>query len=656
MLGWMLKRGDNAPVARDEADVTDYDQPDTPAPVFAARAIKSALFGTPAPREARSATAKTATAKSSQEPEPSSKTPPRPQGILLTPGTGTTRRKRVSFGHDLVGKAKSNDMAASKKTGDAHRRSRLTQALEDSRSKGGSESKSTAQQQADNGSEDEWEEEDEDDHCHHDITLDLNEPRSQSGQYWKDEFKKYQQEAKVEMEKLLRYKQLAKSYAHEKDAEAIKLAEMLRDEQQKVIQMEKKIVENASNIVSKRERDDVDASSDVLSKLAKQTAQAVQYRQRVQELEEQLERLRASRNEDDDAAADAEASSRRRRQAASPRTQKTIMETQRELRRARSQLKEMNDLREQVSSLKAQLRAAKRQASSGQQEETNGDETTRAQLRQAREQVRSKDKELEQLKEEFEAFRKESQAHDEDTRAVLERAHVKIAELKKEVRTLKATNTDRVRPNSWHPNSQDDDMIKDVLSPQHQGRSKYNPTTTGGDSIEVNLSNATSRTLREKFQQDSSASAVAKDTEPPSNHLENRPRLQQPRWQPFVPRSPRNRAYLGEGLSERAQNGASITRPKSAVPDLPALAKSIARSGRRGSMSEDEPVDLVHNDFRRLGGGEVSGIGNSTILGNTSKSILPPERRAAAIARIEQRMAEKKAQRRAGHDKENVRP
>lgn len=135
MLGWMLKRGENAPDAADEQgaylsihqsssiarhlqilttgfglDTTSLDQPDTPAPVFAARAIRSALFGTVAPssdetlhKGSHEETSKQ-TATSFNGPD----TPSKPQGILLTPGTGTSRRKRVSFGRDIGSRSKPN--------------------------------------------------------------------------------------------------------------------------------------------------------------------------------------------------------------------------------------------------------------------------------------------------------------------------------------------------------------------------------------------------------------------------------------------------------------------------------------------------------------------------------------------------------------------
>jgi hypothetical protein len=529
-----------------------------------------------------------------------------------------------------------------------------TQATEDSQKK-------------EDESDDEWEEADDDDHCNHDITVDLNEPHSQSGRYWKEEFEKYQKEAKVEMGKLLQYKQRAKSYAHEKDAEAVQLAEMLRDEQQKVIRMEKKIVENASQIASIQASDADDAPPELLSKLTKQTALVVQYRSRIQDLENQLATLLVDKEE-----AEPDLAGRRRRQLASPRTQKTLIETQRELRRARTQVKELGDLREQVASLKLQLKQAKKQDAP---KPTDGDMTAR-QLREAKEEIKRKDEQLQQLRVEFDMFRQESEAHNEDTRAVLERAHNKISDLKKEVRALKASNLDRPRPNSWHPqvettsqetNEQENMALMSgglpILPISKTGKQPEDSMVN--QSIEVNLSDVKSQTLREKFQEgaEQPGSVFHENTQPKAiSSLAQRPKLEQPRWQPFVPRSPRNRAYLGEVLTERIQNGGATwaaTKPKGIVaPDLPALGRALSKSKRSSNTeNEEEGVDLMQNGFARLGGPDVDGYGNSTILDNTARSILPPERRAAAIARIEQRMAEKKrTHKRKGLDKENVRP
>ncbi|KAG5660595.1 hypothetical protein KAF25_003201 [Fusarium avenaceum] len=680
MLGWMLRRGENAPEVVNDGDTTQIDQPDTPAPVFAARAFKSALFGTPARpiNQSTRATSKDKNSRNDQE----SQTPPRPQGILLTPGTGTTRRKRVSFGQDVKKNTNLN------KEPEPRQRTRLNDALEKASK---SVSRKSGVQQDQNDSSDEWEEADDEDHCTHDITIDLNEPHSQSGRYWKEEFEKYHEDAKAEMEKLLKYKQLAKSYAKQKDEEAIELAVKLKEEQQKVIEMERQIAEGASKIASKRGDRSDDVSAELLSTLTKQTALAIQYRTRVQELEDQLEEFLRDREDDPDSKG------HKRRQATSPRTQKTLIETQRELRRARMQVKEAGELRDQVTSLKTQLRAAEKRAALAEAKnetrvnalekaeneplrEGSRAQELRAQLREAREENRKKDEELRQLKQEFEAYRNETQAHNADTNAVLERAHTKIAELKKEIKTLKAGDHDvheqhdpAVRPKSWHVQTDPGHLGEEVSKPRNvasdegfrdrrpdMARRSFDFKDLEDGTTDLKITDPKIPSLRQKFHEDGHPKATKSDigiSKPLSSKISSKPDIGRPRWQPFVPRSPRNRAYLGEEITKRLETGgATPGRPSDddiAVPDLPALAKSIARSKRTASAEKmDDKIDLLQDHYARLGGPDPN---NSALMANASR--LPPERRAAAIARIEQRMAEKKRARgRKGFDKENVRP
>ncbi|KAK7432525.1 hypothetical protein QQZ08_001090 [Neonectria magnoliae] len=665
MLGWMLRRGEDAPDVAGDADTTQIDQPDTPAPVFAARAFKSAIFGTPArPSDARGTRSTVDQANTTMEQD--SKTPQRPQGILLTPGTGTSRRKRVSFGQDVGGKKTNGSLLA--KATETHQRMRLNDALEKASQNLAKTTthKPTTQRGRDDESDDDWEEEADDEDLCQDVTVDLNEPHSQSGKYWKEEFEKYHEDAKAEMEKLLKYKQLAKSYAKQKDAEANELAEMLKEEQQRVIAMEKQIAEGASRMVSKRGDQSNETSPELLSTLTKQTALAVQYRTRVQELEDQLENVLRDREDDD------ETKGRKRRLATSPRTQKTLLETQRELRRARNQVKELGELRDQVSSLKSQLRAAEKRAA---KVETRGKAETdvpvegsraqelRTQLREAKGESRKKDEELRQLKEEFEAFRRDTKTREEDTKGVLERAHNKIADLKKEIRTLKATSSEPAqRPKSWHPQTGVDALTNPSSKPTTNSiaRRSFDLADLEEDSMELEAPAGGGRTLREKFHDDAIPRITQSDIgpRPISMTLVERPNLVPPRWQPFVPRSPRNRAYLGDEITKCIQNGgATSAAPKTkdtTAPDLPSLAKSIARSSRSRPTDKNEaPVDLLQDRFARLGGPDVN---DSAFVANTSKSTIPPERRAAAMARIEQRMEKKRAQRQKGHDKENMRP
>lgn len=612
----------------------------------------------------------------------SSRTPQRPQGILLTPGTGTTRRKRVSFGQDVKKNANPN------KEPESRQRTRLNEALE--KASKSVNQRNEAQQDQDNSS-DEWEEADDEDYCTHDITIDLNEPHSQSGRYWKEEFEKYHEDAKAEMEKLLKYKQLAKSYAKQKDAEAIELAVKLKEEQQKVIEMEKQIAEGASKIVSKRGDRPDESNSDLLATLTKQTALAVQYRTRVQELEDQLEEFLREREDEPDS------DGRKRRQATSPRTQKTLLETQRELRRARMQVKEVGDLREQISSLKSQLKAAEKRAAKAEannetknstNEKTNNEplregpraQELRAQLREAREENKKKDEELRKLRQEFEAYRNETQAHNADTNAVLERAHTKIAELKKEIKTLKMGDHDApdqddyaARPKSWHVQSDAGRLAEEGTKPRHNtrdngnrdrrhnmARRSFDLTDLEGETMELKTTDPNVPSLRQKFSDDAAPRVSKSDigtSRMVSSSLGNKPDIGRPRWQPFVPRSPRNREYLGGEITKRIETGGETPSQPNfeeiTVPDLPALAKSIAQSKRTASTEKvDEKIDLLQDHYARLGGTDPN---NSVFTANASK--LPPERRAAAIARIEQRLAEKKRARgRMGFDKENVRP
>ena len=71
----------------------------------------------------------------------------------------------------------------------------------------------------------------------------------------------------------------------------------------------------------------------------------------------------------------------------------------------------------------------------------------------------------------------------------------------------------------------------------------------------------------------------------------------------------------------------------------------------------DVQIDLLQDRFARLGGPDTAQDKLKDVSkANNMKGLLPPERRAAALARIEKRMAEKRAKRRDGLDKENVRP
>ncbi|GJC93657.1 urease accessory protein [Colletotrichum higginsianum] len=616
-----------------------------------------------------------------------SRTPLKPQGILLTPGTGTSRRKRVSFGHDVLdnkkvdnkkGKGKDTDERPGKfpdsfadSTSDsASKRTKLTEALENSRrNKGTASSRERSQTRSGTArgddAEDEWEEAD-DDQCTQDITIDLNEPHSRSGKYWKSEFEQYHQDAKAEMEKLLKYKQLAKSYAKMKDAEAIDLNAKLKEEQEKASQMEKKISEMAAQIASKRVSGEERDNPQLMKDLAKQTAVAVEYRTQVKELAALLE----NREGDDD---EGDAQSRRRRQAASPRTHKTLLETQRELRKARAQVRENGQLREEVERLKSDLLFAEQRANKlaeenkrlAEQQPLQNKETapSNKDVDEVQEMCRRKDEELRKLKSDFESYRADAEATQEDTRRILEKATEKINELKKEIKTLKAGSAEASKtkgattasadrePVAREHRAQDNDRLVTTSKVQKPSVDTDRRSLELVESLGRKLNETKSQNLRDKYQQDADSLSSEEDEpvaapmrRPQSEIFSNRVELDKPKWRPFIPRSPRNREYLGPDLNERIVTSSEVPSGTTPMP-----------RHRFASKANSHPVDLLEDRFARLGGPDIDA--SAMMTANMSRSTLPPERRAAAIARIEQRKADKRrAVSGQSSNKENVRP
>ncbi|KAK2040474.1 hypothetical protein LZ31DRAFT_504289 [Colletotrichum somersetense] len=689
MLGWVLRRGLEGASGGNRAnadDTTQIEQPDTPAPVFAARALKSAIFGTPA-RQDDDNTANMAHRRDADDSDAESRTPLKPQGILLTPGTGTSRRKRVSFGHDVLdnkkfdnkkGRGKENDERLGKfpesftdSGGDsASKRTKLTEAMENARRNKGTANPRERSQTCANGTrgddaEDEWEEE-EDEQCTQDVTIDLNEPHSRSGKYWKSEFEQYHQDARAEMEKLLKYKQLAKSYAKMKDAEAIDLNAKLKEEQEKVAQMEKKISEMAAQIASKRASGEERDNPQLMKDLAKQTAVAVEYKTQVKE----LEALLGDRDGDEDEGDGAR--SRRRRQAASPRTHKALLETQRELRKARAQIKENGQLREEVERLKSDLLFAEQRASklaeenkrlAEQQPSQNKEPASSSkEVEELKEATRQKDEELRKLKSDFEAYRTDAEATQEDTRHILEKATDKINELKREIKTLKAGSAEAPKsrtaansladrePVAKEHRAQDNDRLAVTSKAQKPSVDTNRRSLDLVESLGKKLNATKSQNLRDKYQRDAESLSSEEEElvkEPPrrpqSEIFSSRVNLDKPKWRPFIPRSPRNREYLGPDLNERIVTSSEI--PSGATP---------APRHRFASRDNNTHIDLLQDRFARLGGPDIDA---SYMAANMSKSTLPPERRAAAIARIERRKADKKrAASGQGNNKENMRP
>lgn len=558
-----------------------------------------------------------------------------PGGILLTPGTATSRRKRVSFGSEVVpsdGHEKKSEFKIDKSArrpnlfGDANRkessRTALAIALDNARKQSNkrtcatapippaienapkSEKSAALDKEAEEG--DVWEEVDDDDRDDRDdrdidITIDINEPHSHSGRYWKSEFYRYQEDAKLEMGKLLKYKQLAKSYAKMKDAEAADMQTKLKDEREKVSQMETRISELAGQIARKR----MDASDrdyqDLINDLTRQTARAVQYRTEVEKLEALLQK-----NKDAGSLLTS---------AASPRTQKTILETQRELRRARDQLVELAQNKEEVRRLKIALRAAEKRVSTN--EESSGESKrlaaklaaseTRAEMlsikvedlerrvQQVEDDRRQKGKDLRLLQRKYDSLKDDAKARVGEAEQLMRRKNEEIANLRKQIRQATASvSTSKAAPD-FLGSTDDFEIAKDDDS--------VVPAMTDTASAKLAL-------LRRRREAEPLRLAVKL---PQANVL---PEL-----------SGANRSQPEKGRSRTAALPIQRVRQTSSVASKAATAE------------QDDPVAAA-----------------AAAAADASRLSISSERAAAAVARIEMRRAQRKRELELARNKENMQP
>ncbi|MCJ1393823.1 hypothetical protein MMC18_006699 [Xylographa bjoerkii] len=306
--------------------------PETPAPLFAVRAFKSALFGTPALEKdkeddelqlpivqhvsteiidlphspARSPAVSDNNIVAQQSKMDLLLSPAK--GILLTPGTGATRRKTVSFGAladfnkgltksgpNQEGKGSTDLTAVSSSEsgltsqGNRRRETGLRRTLFDVQGKtsefklreGGllpedqtiTDPTYKADDLAGKALTDSS-----------DITVDLKHPLSRSGQHWKNEYQRDHENSKKEMRKLIHHAQAAKSYAIKRDAEALNLSEKLKQALARSAEMETRVSQLASQLSQSAGQQSKNPSNqaELLSELANQTANSLRYKQKAE--------------------------------------------------------------------------------------------------------------------------------------------------------------------------------------------------------------------------------------------------------------------------------------------------------------------------------------------------------------------------------------
>lgn len=226
------------------------------------------------------------------------------KGILLTPGTGAARRKNVSFGglafNEKVGKEESHqadpkllpivDNPSIIEAVPQRRQTNLTKALykarictiKDDKSaepKEPDEKETSVRPEVEPKAQDEDKEDIVADSADH--TVDLNHPFSRSGQHWKAEYERYFKNSDREMKKIIKYGQSVKSFAAKKDSEASYLGEKLDQELSKVAEMEAKVSALAAQLAAARVQGSEESDQGKLvEELSKQTALAVRYQQK----------------------------------------------------------------------------------------------------------------------------------------------------------------------------------------------------------------------------------------------------------------------------------------------------------------------------------------------------------------------------------------
>ncbi|KAJ5775314.1 uncharacterized protein N7511_000325 [Penicillium nucicola] len=400
MLDWMKgnEQGEDSKL---------FEPPETPAPVFAIRAFKSALFGTPGADEEDGKHVSKPTISPHQRSKTGEDAMLNPTGsptksILVTPGTIVNRRKTVSFGESVVDNEGKRPGSASKPArtppnptgnlsiqwmsgssdGSGKPRSRLTQTLMDARDNASKNVDSV--QSEETGGEVKPVSSRTKEIPDEDVTINLEDPHSESGKYWKTEFDNYRLRTNKEIKKLIHYRSIAKSYARKKDFEAMRLADKLKEEEEKVAEMERHVSRLASTMVGEGSKVD---KEQLIQDLTKQTALALQYKQQVTALRSTLEKH--------DVVSDAAYITENQKEESSSKPPSDELRVVRqELKEANTKIEEMQRHQSELSTLQTLAQSSEKKAQTLEQENNTLKQTlARVKQEMSRYEGRRKDKE-----------------------------------------------------------------------------------------------------------------------------------------------------------------------------------------------------------------------------------------------------------------------
>ena len=308
------------------------DQPETPAPQFAFRALKSALLGTPHVKQIPPSKdngqyvvdGHTASMHEANKPSRAPRLGPPlspTKGILVTPGTGANKRKTVSFGSLMPAGGDSTSSLFPEKpltsnvavthlqnsviqepARPTEKEAKMAPSLFEAHLKDSQQRisrRSALQTLEKQGATSLGQREDTRPVVPIcllpnglDTTVDLNMPCSASGKHWKEEYEHYHRKSNRELKRIIKHGQTIKSYAHRKDSEAMSLSQKLNSELDKVAAMEARVSELATELAEARAHGSTDQgdSADLLTELAKQTTLAILYKQKADKYKAFLDR------------------------------------------------------------------------------------------------------------------------------------------------------------------------------------------------------------------------------------------------------------------------------------------------------------------------------------------------------------------------------
>ena len=709
--------------------------------MFAARALKRAFFGTPAPPiedtvlEVKTEN-ETIGDTVNRDSQCNGVSPTKLPGILLTPGTATTRRKTVSFGTEVSDKseknikgqagAKSSQTTSTQKersSNRVHRKTPLTETLELAREikpgqgdaernrgqcqpqpvidlskdRNGVEQESAKQSSVAESNMQQTSNEDllqevlleETDG---DMTMDLNEPHSQSGKYWKSEYEQYHDEAKAEMQKLLKYKQLAKSYAKKKDAETVTLTEKLKEEQRRALNLEDRISQLSTQLTTSFHQGS-DASPDLIRELAKQTALTHQYKA-------QAEAFRAAGE-----GKAGHASIVAQTGIISSLAEDTLTHNHLSLRTAREQLKELTSLREEVTDLRQALLITKQTNSKLQEEKAKLtqdllDSHLHLEEQQGKsercrqtieEQLQRKVEAYNSLQQDYNTLKEKAKSQRGNAEHLLKKKHDQVVALRKELMSMRRTELATK------------DLVQHLQKPIEDelgGRSHQQHVTNIGDRIgEVGLDMKSRQSRGGCNSRDSQlpvlSQSISAKTRSPTHLAHRKVESAGPSFTIQAPQaglseifnnadakrlSPKRSTLLGTTLPSHRISSISHGTPSidlpSPEPSLSHTTDYIAENKKykpspRPSMftfassppkpetgllrSLDKlPSQKVDGNFIEDGDALVASTRLASLRGSRSRTTLPPERAAAAKARLERKNAEKKRAQVLETNKENI--